>query len=163
MFNSQMSAPTPLNANRRGLKSVEFCGRSRSWAVLARFAQSFLQDHDLFFGNEATRLPMCERIGVMTVRRMNQGNGFDIQFEPEAGDPSRNPIMHGRFADTADDLCGLSRVVIPISVLIDVGIGLGHFHPETKAEIQPESKCFVAEPDRGFCQHFRDQADGFYA
>jgi hypothetical protein len=43
-----------------------------------------------------------------------------------------------------------------------VDMRLGFFHPETQAEIRPESNWFVAEPDSGFCLHPRDQADGFY-
>ncbi len=35
--------------------------------------------------------------------------------------------------------------------------------PETEAETQPKSNCFVAETDRGFCRNPHDQADGFYA
>ena len=34
--------------------------------------------------------------------------------------------------------------------------------PETQAQTQHEPNCPVSEPDRGFCQHPRDQADGFY-
>ena len=50
----------------------------------------------------------------------------------------------------------LVQMVIPTQVFSER-------NPKAQAEIQLESNWFVAEPDRGFCQHPCDQADGFFA
>jgi len=83
-----------------------------------------------------------------------------IEIQPEGCSSFRSPIPEGLRRCTFNDPSRLSEIVKAISIAMNKGLFLEH--PGTQAEIQPESNCFVAEPDRGFCQNPHDQADGFY-
>lgn len=118
------------------------------------------QRENVRFGDKQSPVPMCPRVVAKAVGRVDHVCLPDIKVESEASLSLSGPSPERVYREAANDLRCLAHVIEALSLAVEDGLVIGH--PETQAEIQPESNCFVAEPDRGFCQNPHDQADGFY-
>jgi hypothetical protein len=141
-------------------QTIHFIWSPRAGMIPADGLNNVAQREDLRFRDKQSGMSMCARIVTETLRSMNERGLPDIKIEPEAGFSLSCPMPERGSSEASNHLRSLTRIVEALSLAVEDGLVIGH--PGTQAEIQPESNCFVAEPDRGFCQNPHDQADGFY-
>jgi len=91
---------------------------------------------------------------------VREGLTSDVEFEAEFCLSCFGPVPHRFLANAPDDLRRLRHVEIALPVFVDEWFVF--CHPETERQKWTDFKQLIAEPDRGFVQHPRDQADGFF-
>ncbi|WP_263356142.1 hypothetical protein [Acidicapsa ligni] len=136
------------------------------WGPWARLGstdsiQYLAQCKNIRFKDENSVFPGILRRSLIKAVIPVMHHGYTLGTQPEAEFSLSvvGPVPKSLLANAHDDLCRLMNVQV---TALFVDMRLGFFHPETQAEFQREINQFVAEPDRGFCLHPRDQADGFY-
>lgn len=154
--------------NAEALHSVSSCLKSSHfvWGPWTRRGstrslQNLLQGENVRFEDEHSVFPGILRRSLVfaVIPVMLYGHAFNSQLESELGLSFIGPIPQGLFSYSAHDLRCLMNVQVS-ACFVDVRFEL--CHPETKPDLGRDFKDFVSVPDRGFCQHFCDQADGFY-
>jgi hypothetical protein len=142
-------------------QSVHLVLSPRGGSITTDSLKNLFQSLNLCLGNPELHFAVGECIFAKDVRMVDRRCTFYVQIEPERSDALRSPSVKRLGSRTFHNLGSLPEVKVAISFAVDEGL-LFVGHPETQAEIRPESNWFVAEPDRGFCLHPHDQADGFY-
>lgn len=97
-------------------ESGHLCRGPRTGMVSPCCLQNLLQGQHLHFGDEHAGLPVRACAVTVAARAVDHGHDFDIEFKAEFSDTSRGPMPEGRFANSPDDLLGLTHVVITFTV-----------------------------------------------